>query len=191
MMPSVAGAQFVKRWVRDILLVEDDDDFREGLADILRSEGYSVRCAPNGLEALEYLKNTEVAPSVILLDLMMPVMNGWDFRERMLAEAGLADIPVILLSAARDLPRTEPLQAAGALQKPVELAQLLEMLEGQILDTCALCRVRLGEDRRTLVVRGALAAAVCASCRGSSAALEAELGAVLDRFGGAPRKVFS
>jgi hypothetical protein len=109
----------------------------------------------------------------------------------MLAEAGLADIPVILLSAARDLPRTEPLQAAGALQKPVELAQLLEMLEGQILDTCALCHARIGDDRRTLVVRGALAAAVCASCRGSAAALEAELGAVLDRFAGAPRKLLS
>jgi two-component system chemotaxis response regulator CheY len=164
------------------LLVEDDDDFREGLADILRSEGYSVRCAANGLEALDYLKAAEQAPNVILLDLMMPVMDGWDFRQRMLAEASLADIPVILLSAMRDLPTAASLQAAGTLHKPVELGQLLQMVEGQLLDTCALCRAPIGENRRTLVLKGALAAALCGSCRGSAAALEAELIAVLERF---------
>ena len=177
----MASAQFVQRWSRDVLLVEDDDDFREGLADILRSEGYSVRCAANGLEALEYLRTAEHNPKVILLDLMMPVMNGWDFRQHMLAESTLRDIPVILLSGAQDL-NAKTLHAAGALNKPIELAHLLRMIEGQILDTCAVCRGPIRESRRTVVVRGALAAALCHGCAGVEEAIETELNAVLDRF---------
>jgi CheY-like chemotaxis protein len=178
----MGGSQFTRRWSRDILLVEDDDDYREGLADILRSEGYSVRGAANGLEALEYLKTAEAKPNVILLDLMMPVMNGWDFRQRMLAEASLADIPVILLSAVHDGAAAETLHPAGALQKPVQLAELLKMVEQQVLDTCALCRAPIGENRQTLVLKGAIAAALCGGCRTSAAALEAELTLVLERF---------
>jgi CheY-like chemotaxis protein len=178
---TMASAQFTKRWSRDVLLVEDDDDFREGLADILRSEGYSVRCAANGLEALDYLKTAETHPKVILLDLMMPVMDGWDFRSRMLAESSLADIPVILMSGARDI-STAGLQAAGALDKPVELSRLLRMIEGQLLDTCALCRGPIREVRRTVVVRGAVAATLCDGCQGVGEALETELAAMLERF---------
>jgi CheY-like chemotaxis protein len=169
------------RWSRDVLLVEDDDDFREGLADILRSEGYTVRCAANGLEALEYLQHAEQAPKVILLDLMMPVMNGWDFRTRMLAEASLAEIPVILLSGAHDF-RATTLQAVGALNKPVDMAQLLRMIEGQLLDRCAVCQGPIREARDTIVVRGAVAATLCEGCAGGKKALEAELSAVLQRF---------
>ena len=178
----MGGSQFTRRWSRDILLVEDDDDYREGLADILRSEGYSVRCAANGLEALDYLKTAEARPSVILLDLMMPVMNGWDFRQRMLAEASLADIPVIVMSAAPGGIDTAALSTADALQKPVELAALLKLVEQRLLDTCALCRAPIGEHRHTLVLKGAIAAALCTGCRDSAPALEAELVAVLDRF---------
>lgn len=176
------ASQFTQRWSRDILLVEDDDDYREGLADILRSEGYSVRCAANGLEALEYLKKSESRPSLILLDLMMPVMNGWDFRERMLAEASLVDIPVIILSAAPGATDAAALHPAGALQKPVELAALLKLVEQNLLHTCALCRGNVGEDRHMLVLNGTLAAALCNGCRDAAPALEAALATVLERF---------
>jgi CheY-like chemotaxis protein len=178
---TMGGAQFTRRWARDLLLVEDDDDFREGLADILRSEGYSVACAANGLQALEYLKSGQAAPSVILLDMMMPVMDGWKFRQRMLAEASLADIPVILMSALRDLPDAASLRAAGAVNKPVEFTELLRMIEGQVLEICALCRASVGEERRPIVVRGALAVALCEGCRDASGELEEELVAALER----------
>jgi CheY-like chemotaxis protein len=181
MSSEMASAQFMRRFSRDVLLVEDDVDFREGLADILRSEGYTVTCAANGLEALEYLRRADTAPKVILLDLAMPVMDGWGFRQRMLAESSIADIPVILLSGARDFPASN-LQALGALTKPVDLSRLLQMIEGHLLDTCALCRGPVRESSRTVVVKGAIAATLCQACEPVGSALETELAATLERF---------
>ena len=182
-MQSMGAAQFTQRWSRDVLLVEDDDDFREGLADILRSEGYVVRCAANGLEALRILEAGETAPKVILLDLVMPVMNGWDFRKRMLAEAHLAHIPVILLSAADHVRgAAEGMNAAGVLNKPVPLGELLRMIEGQLLDTCASCRAPADLGRKAIVVEGSIAIVLCAACSHLAPSFEVELSAVLDRM---------
>ena len=87
-----------------ILLIDDDPDTREQLAEILREAGYLVATARNGLEGLEKLK-TDYAPCVILLDLMMPVMNGWQFRAKQLSEPELAQLPVIVLSAVTEIRR--------------------------------------------------------------------------------------
>lgn len=108
-----------------VLLVEDDADLREALTETLRDEGYDVAAASHGLEALERLREG-LLPDVILLDLMMPVMNGWEFRARQREDAGLAAIPVILLSAAHDLEvqRVE-LEARDAVRKPVPRERLL------------------------------------------------------------------
>ena len=85
-----------------VLIVEDDIDIRETLAEILADEGYEVASAANGLDAISYLQ-TEAAPCVILLDLMMPVMSGWDFLETLQDEQpDLRDIPVIVVSAAHN-----------------------------------------------------------------------------------------
>ena len=106
-----------------VLIVEDDLDTREMLGRFLELEGYNVETAENGKRALERL-GSGVGACVILLDLMMPVMDGWQFRQEQIRDAALADIPVIVVSAAgRD--RLEKIQANAYLSKPVDLDELL------------------------------------------------------------------
>lgn len=112
--------------MRSILLVEDDVDIRLDLADILRAEGYDVSTVANGQEALDFLGANSEQVGLILLDLMMPVMNGWDFRARQLEEPALTAIPVVLLSGAGDVARHAlALKTAGYLIKPLRLDSLL------------------------------------------------------------------
>ena len=112
--------------VRDyILIVEDDFDIRDALMQILEEEGYGVRGAANGQEALELLAR-EPAPKLILLDLMMPVMNGWQFRAEQLKDPRLAGVPVLVISADPHLQlKAESLGAVGLLKKPISLDELL------------------------------------------------------------------
>jgi CheY-like chemotaxis protein len=112
-----------------ILLVEDDVDIRIDLADLLRSEGYDVATVANGQEALEWLQGSDHHIDLILLDLMMPIMNGWDFRGRQLEEPSLDKIPVVVLSGAGDVARhASALKAAGYLIKPLHIEQLLQVV---------------------------------------------------------------
>lgn len=108
---------------RTVFIVEDDADTREMLGRFLELEGYEVEFATNGRQALERLEAGTRA-CVILLDLMMPVMDGWQFRREQVKLAAIANIPVIVVSAAgRD--RIEQIHADGYLSKPVDLEQLL------------------------------------------------------------------
>ncbi len=112
-----------------VLIVDDDEDIRSALGEILADEGYAIDSAPNGREALEKLRSPE-APDVIVLDLMMPIMNGWEFREAQRQDARLSRIPVVVLSASPDAGRhAESLGAAGHVGKPVRLETLLEILD--------------------------------------------------------------
>ena len=86
---------------RRILVVEDDRDIRESLQDLLEVEGYAVTTAENGRDALEQLQRMD-APSVILLDLMMPVMSGDEFLRELRKDGALASIPVLVVSAWTD-----------------------------------------------------------------------------------------
>jgi CheY-like chemotaxis protein len=107
-----------------ILIVEDDTDIREALAQILSDEGYEVLSAPNGKVGLDRLR--ERKPDLILLDLMMPVMNGWQFREKQRADEQFAAIPVLVISAdASAGQEAAALGAKGFMQKPIELEVLL------------------------------------------------------------------
>ena len=106
-----------------VLIVEDDNDTREMLGRFLELEGYKVETAENGKRALERL-GSGVGACVILLDLMMPVMDGWQFRQEQIRDASLADIPVIVVSAA-GRERLEKIQADAYLSKPVDLDELL------------------------------------------------------------------
>src|SRR5215510_5543427 len=81
-----------------VLIVEDDADLREMMAQLLSLEGFQTAAVANGREALEYLQGGE-APHLILLDLMMPVMDGWEFRRQQQADPSLSRVPVIVLSA--------------------------------------------------------------------------------------------
>jgi CheY-like chemotaxis protein len=114
---------------RLVLVVEDDEDVRETVAGILEDEGYRVGRAANGLEALAYLRDAAPLPGVILLDLMMPVMNGWEFRAAQQAERRLAAVPVVVLSGdAQVVQKAERLGAVAVLGKPVSILHLLEVV---------------------------------------------------------------
>lgn len=111
---------------KTLLLVEDDPDIRTTLKEVLELEGYSVLSAANGKEAYDLLK-TSPKPCLILLDLMMPVMNGWEFLEAQQSHAKIANVPVIVVSAAGD--KAKSAKAHGFIKKPIEVDGLLEMIE--------------------------------------------------------------
>lgn len=114
-----------------VLVVDDDVAIREALEAVLEDEGYAVQGAANGREALKILRSGTGAPAVILLDLMMPVMNGWEFRAEQQGDPNLAPIPVVVLSADRDIAaKAAALQAPAYLAKPVNLDVLLDTVRG-------------------------------------------------------------
>ena len=115
---------------KSILVVEDDVDIREGIVGILRDEGYAVDGAGNGLEALDFLRAPQrVLPAIILLDLMMPVMNGWQFRAEQQQDAGLSAIPFVVISADSSVKqKSDAIGAAAFLKKPIELKDLLAVV---------------------------------------------------------------
>jgi CheY-like chemotaxis protein len=111
-----------------ILLVEDDADLRESLCRVLEDAGYEVDGVRNGQEALEYLRR-EQPPCVVLLDLMMPVMTGWEFRDVQRRDPALSDIPVVILTAdGRAQSKADALGVGKYLRKPVQLEELLGMV---------------------------------------------------------------
>jgi CheY-like chemotaxis protein len=113
--------------LRRILLVEDDEGVREALAELLSAEGYRVDCARDGREALGFA--AVVRPALIVLDLSMPVMDGWAFRAAQLADPRLASVPVIVLSAAHGGEAASArLAPAAYLTKPVEFERLLTLV---------------------------------------------------------------
>ena len=81
-----------------VLLVDDDEDVRDALGDLLKLRGFNLKIAGNGLEALQLLQNDGI-PCVILLDLVMPVMDGWQFLKRLQSSPSLSSIPVVVISA--------------------------------------------------------------------------------------------
>lgn len=112
-----------------ILVVDDDRDIREAMRDVLTDEGYHVEAASNGAEALDLLRKG-VEPAVILLDLMMPVMDGWTFRQRQRLEGGLAGIPVVLLTAlGMGKAEVDRFGASECIRKPVDVDSLIDVIE--------------------------------------------------------------
>lgn len=113
----------------EVLVVEDDADIRVALEEIIVDHGFRVVGVRHGREALEFLARAEELPCLILLDLMMPVMDGATFREEQLRDARIASIPVVLLSAYRDLDRRAAgLGAVSVLNKPPDLRELVQAL---------------------------------------------------------------
>jgi CheY-like chemotaxis protein len=109
---------------RTILLVDDDHDVAEALSTVLADEGYDVATASNGHEALMYLKS-HIAPRLILLDVMMPVMDGYEFRIEQQRDPAIADIPVVVLTAGSMGERVAELGVTTHMRKPVDLDRLL------------------------------------------------------------------
>jgi CheY-like chemotaxis protein len=110
-----------------ILVIDDDPDLRRSLVEVLEEAGYEVSCANNGEEALGAL--AEGAPTAILLDLTMPVMDGWTFRDRQRLDPRLAHIPTVVISASLADPRSVASLGADAfLAKPFDAWRLTETL---------------------------------------------------------------
>ena len=105
---------------RCVLVVDDDEDIRETIADVLRDAGYAVRVAADGGEALVDMR--DYAPCVVLLDLMMPLVDGWQVVEEMRRDPALAGIPVCIVSAQAGL---APAATVAVLSKPVSIEGLL------------------------------------------------------------------
>ncbi len=109
-----------------ILVVDDDRDIRDSLVELLTEHGYPAIGASNGAEALAELETRAQPPALILLDLMMPVMDGREFRERQLANPAWAEIPVIAISAYNDVERQARALAVDHLRKPLAMRSLLD-----------------------------------------------------------------
>jgi CheY-like chemotaxis protein len=113
---------------KSILIVEDDRDVRGAMAALLEGEGYTVIEAEDGERALRHLRSSTLV-CLILLDLFMPVMNGWKFRDEQLRDPSIAAIPVIVVSAdAGARQKAAKLGAVGAMVKPIDFERLLDLV---------------------------------------------------------------
>jgi CheY-like chemotaxis protein len=112
-----------------VLIVEDDQDIRDSVANVLRDEGYVTTAVANGREAIEQLV-AGCRPCLILLDLMMPVMDGWEFREQQRQDPALAQIPVVILSGDGNVrQKANSLDIPEYLVKPFKIDSLLSMVQ--------------------------------------------------------------
>jgi len=113
-----------------ILIVEDDPDVRASLVEVLEDEGYRVATAGDGVEALHYLRGAPALPRLILLDMMMPHMDGFQFRAAQSSDSVLSQIPVAVVTADDQAGRrATALGVNGYLRKPVQLTDLLALVE--------------------------------------------------------------
>jgi CheY-like chemotaxis protein len=115
-----------------ILVVDDDRDVREGIADVLIDEGYVVAMASHGAEALAKMRNGPL-PRLVLLDLMMPVLDGWGFRASQRADPALSHVPVILVTASGNC-RGDDIRLGfdACLPKPIALDRLFQLVAAHL-----------------------------------------------------------
>jgi CheY-like chemotaxis protein len=113
----------------DVLVIEDDDDLREALSELLWEEGYTVSQAANGQEALLALRSGGTRPRLILVDLMMPVMDGWEFCAEQMKDPELSAIPVGVISAlGPSVKLPYRINDAGRFHKPGDPIRLLQLV---------------------------------------------------------------
>ncbi|XXR91520.1 response regulator [Sorangium sp. So ce406] len=111
-----------------ILIVDDDAAIRRTLSELLEEEGYSVASAANGLEALAYLRGDPSSIALVLLDLMMPVMDGFQFRAEQKRDPALASMPIVVMTARGGTDRAA-IDADAIISKPFDLLKLMDIIE--------------------------------------------------------------
>jgi CheY-like chemotaxis protein len=113
-----------------VLVVDDDPDVREAIAEVVGESGYRTLSAANGREAMAQLQAAQSPPCVILLDIMMPIMDGWEFRAEQSRDPRFGDIPVVVLTAHANMEEVvRRMHAVDCLEKPFDLSILLATLE--------------------------------------------------------------
>ncbi|HVV52843.1 MAG TPA: response regulator [Polyangia bacterium] len=129
--------------------MEDDADIREVMTAVLEDRGFSVICAPNGRAGLEQLR-AGATPEVIVLDLMMPVMDGWAFREAQLSDPRLADIPTVVITASGFHPESirQELGEVGYLAKPMTPSALIAAIIDRATPSVRTARRRAADAKR-------------------------------------------
>jgi DNA-binding response OmpR family regulator len=118
-----------------VLVVDDDEAIRDGLSDFLEDEGFAVAAAADGEEALSFLRHDPEQAWIVLLDLMMPVMDGFEFLKAKENEASLATVPVIAMTAAGPIVEKKLRlnhRVHDCLAKPLRLERLLEMIRAYL-----------------------------------------------------------
>jgi CheY-like chemotaxis protein len=119
---------------KKLLVVEDSLELQNLNREIFESEGYDVDCVSNGEEALSWLRMPENQPDLILLDLMMPVMDGFEFRKRQLADHRIRSIPIIVMTAAADIDaKGKQLGAKDTISKSTDLDELIAIVKRNIV----------------------------------------------------------
>ena len=149
----ITRSPFAKEKRPKILVVDDDKDIRNVITDILDQSGYEVFTAASGQQGLDLA--AQIVPSLIILDLMMPGMDGWTVLTKLQHKPALVDIPVIILSAASGLEMAMSLGAAAVLFKPVDVNQLTAEIAAQLtpLPPSYILLVEDDSDSRTLIAR--------------------------------------
>ena len=113
-----------------VLVVDDSEDIRTTIRDVLEDQGFTVACAANGRQALDMLLHDGLKPALILLDLTMPEMDGWTFRQEQQKLPRLARIPVVLFSGHHDAAQVaHSLNTAALMTKPLRLEGLVTLVE--------------------------------------------------------------
>jgi CheY-like chemotaxis protein len=126
-------SELIKSWGRSsderpVLVVDDDRDVREALVEVLTGRGFRVTTAADGREALQVLRTLRVPPFAVLLDLMMPVMDGYEFLKAQKSDPSIADVPVAVVSAAHGVNRQRLGGCVSIIPKPINMALLMKTL---------------------------------------------------------------
>ncbi len=112
-----------------ILIVEDDDDLRDSILELLQLRGFNVVAAADGQQALDELR-AGLTPCLIILDLMLPVVSGWEFRNQQLSDPRLSEIPTVIVSGINNLEiESRRLQATAFVSKPINFDLLFKTVE--------------------------------------------------------------
>jgi CheY-like chemotaxis protein len=112
-----------------LLIVEDDADIAEALADVFKARGYRVETASNGKEAIDRVCSSGMRPDAILLDLLMPVMDGHAFLRARSSEPLLAEVPIVIITAQPDIAANEDEGVYARFDKPLSLRQVVDTVE--------------------------------------------------------------
>jgi CheY-like chemotaxis protein len=123
----VGGGGMSSSCPKYVLVVEDDRDIREGLTDLLGDYGHEVRGASNGREALDLMGESPL-PCMVLLDLMMPVMDGWQFMDEVSRRSELAGIPICIITAGESAKARGP-SVVSIIRKPFDASTLMRVVE--------------------------------------------------------------